>query len=318
VRPLVTYVPATGLAVAAAVAVILAVASHGHHQAGVAIPEWRPPPRPPLRPQTHVEAALAELVGTAPATLGPALAPLMTPRRIGVFDADQFDRLFALGERLHVQILDREDRVWIIFGDGEATPTAIDEILTKRWGAPTHDGECALWIDPVHQWQVSRCMSSELSNELTLEWLHYATPEQWVGAPGGPFGVEPFRLIGASRARIDRFLGSEAAKSSWWAYQVGTGVHQSSSVWWSGRERVEHWGTYIATDPAPIMRLLRAKYGKPVGEFGTCCAPDATGAIWGYARWQADGQRIEATFHDGMVELAVDDVAASPLARYPL
>src|SRR5262245_35320433 len=112
----ISYVPRTGLAIACAAGLWVAIASTGNddscepaHVAVVIDPaplRARTPPEPidprgPDLDRTQVEAAVAELVGPAPATLGAALG-LTSPRPIGAFDEARFDRLSALGDRLHV------------------------------------------------------------------------------------------------------------------------------------------------------------------------------------------------------------------------
>jgi hypothetical protein len=43
------------------------------------------------------------------------------------------------------------------------------------------------------------------------------------------------------------------------------------------------------------MRLLRAKYGEPTDNDGTCSAPTENGYFRGRTTWKVDGQRIEAS-----------------------
>jgi hypothetical protein len=259
--------------------------------------------------RSQVEAALAELVGREPATLGAQLAPRPLWRD-RVIEREMFEHEFALERRYAVWILATEYRVRIEFptrwaSDGEQTLRWIDEALTARWGAPAYQNGCSLWIDPVRQSRLSSCLESRCPHvadvdHVVLEWAHYLTPSQWVAARGERFGFEPFPLIGASRGLVNKLkeahdsMGRGDHDWIWYPPPVGPEGQESSMILVEGRDSVVRWSIGVDTDPAPIARLLRAKYGKPIDDDGTCGTPGGNGHIDGRMTWEADGQRIEA------------------------
>jgi hypothetical protein len=75
---------------------------------------------------------------------------------------------------------------------------------------------------------------------------------------------------------------------------IGPEVRESSTIGVDGLDRVVRWSINVNTDPAPIMRLLRAKYGRPIDDDGGCSTPGENFYISGRTTWEVDGQRIEA------------------------
>jgi hypothetical protein len=255
--------------------------------------------------RSQVETALAELLGQRPATLGAELAPLPL-WRTRALEREMFVRMAELGERLHVAILSRVDQVSIAFPDANHTSRWIDEWITARWGAPAHIDRCSRWIDPVRQYQVSRCRSPIYADRdqggyVVLSWTRYLTPRQWVGARGERFGMEPFALIGASGERMKQLMAEEGrdrnfARWSWHAPPIGPPVWSEPTIEADGFDHVERWFTGVATDPALFGELLRAKYGRPAYDDGAC----QNGRI-GRLRWEVDGHNIEAhCFREGV------------------
>jgi hypothetical protein len=269
--------------------------------------------------RAQVEAALGELLGRRPAVLAAQLAPLPMWRTPAI-EQEWFVRMAELGERLRVAIRAREDGVSIMFPDAEHTTRWIDEWITARWGAPARKDRCLLWIDPVQQNQVSRCrmvmFPDPESDFVVLEWSHYLTPREWVGSRRERLGMEPFPLMGASRKRMDQLTAYRHSAHRfvphhyeprwiWHAPRVGPGVWEVR-IEADGVDHVDRWMTIVSTDPAPVIQLLRAKYGSPAYDSGRCSPPFHNGRIGDGLRWEVDGQNIEVDCSDDGVFISVD------------
>jgi hypothetical protein len=251
----------------------------------------------PIR-RAQLEVALDELVGPEPATLGKRFAS----RSTGYYE--------LLLPGLSVSIEERDASVSIQFDGDERTSRVLDELLAKRWGPPTQQQQCSLWIDRIHQTQLSHCSRNERgSNVPTLAWESYVTAEQWVGPPGKRLGVEPSRLLGATMFQLADFLGEPQA-TEWNTPAIGPGIHHSEQVFVEKGDwyHVDHWHTFVNTDPGPVLRLLGAKYGRPTEDIDP-------GTHLGHKMWRIDGQRIQATFDSRGVLLDVATECAPPRSR---
>jgi hypothetical protein len=248
------------------------------------------------------DAALAELLGPAPASLGPLFEGVRVgaPSQ-GVLPDDIRTRIDAF-QASHPVAIDVRigDREILAVSITAPDPARLAAALTARWGAPLLDAD-TVWLDG----RGTRVALIALADRAELRVERYQTVEQLV-APGETerLGVEPFPTVGARLPQLTAALGTALVASPddpdqrrWRSPALPTGDAPTVATAVVADGVVVELVVEARGHHSDALRAaLTAKYGEPT-------ARDAD--PWRRATWTPRGRTVEATLDDLGARIAV-------------